>query len=69
MDREVTVLFLLYSFVNSMDFVYQNEPGYFEHNCSKVTKVFNVKDLLLLAWSVVAQLRTLLGSILPTESE
>lgn len=63
------MLFLLYSFVNSMDLVYQNEPGYFDHNCSKITKVFNVKDLLLLAVSVVAQLRTLLGSILPTESE
>lgn len=38
-------------------------------NCSKIAKVFNVKDLFLLVVSIVAQLRTLLGIILPTESE
>lgn len=63
------MLFLLYSFVNSMDFRYQNEPGYFDHKLFQNRKVFNVKDLLLLVVSIVAQLRTLLGIILPTESE
>lgn len=40
------MLFLLYSFVNCMDFRYQNEPGYFDHKLFQNRKGLQCQGLV-----------------------